>query len=93
MVADVEFKDMTDIKLTDFGISTMVDEGPVRGTVGTPMYAAPEVIADNDYGVAADMWSLGVISYIMSAEFCSTYLCFQIRRLSSLQRPRSCEVE
>lgn len=32
-----------------------------------PMYAAPEVIADKEYGVAADMWSLGVIAYIVYA--------------------------
>jgi hypothetical protein len=33
MVADPEFKDLTDIKLADFGISTVV-AGPVTGSVG-----------------------------------------------------------
>jgi serine/threonine protein kinase len=91
MVADPEFKDLTDIKLADLGISTVV-AGPVTGSVGesfifsslspsplfmgapnfysrtssgTPMYAAPEVISDQEYGLPADMWSLGVLCYIM----------------------------
>lgn len=66
MVADLDFKNLTDIKLADFGISAIIEgDGLAHGSIGTPMYAAPEVISDRDYGLAADMWSLGVIAYIM----------------------------
>ena len=33
--------------------------------VGTPVYAAPEVVEKKSYGAAVDMWSLGVIGYIV----------------------------
>ena len=32
---------------------------------GTPGYIAPEVIKGNGYDVAIDMWSLGVLTYIL----------------------------
>ena len=32
---------------------------------GTPQYLAPEVLKDNDYGLAVDWWGVGVIIYEM----------------------------
>lgn len=66
------------IKLTDFGFSRVVGEADMMKTLcGTPMYVAPEVLAlsmgvrdpsfepAHGYGKAVDMWSLGVILYIL----------------------------
>ena len=32
---------------------------------GTPYYIAPEVIDKKPYGIKADMWSVGVVMYIL----------------------------
>jgi len=60
------------VKLTDFGLSRIVGEGSFMQTIcGTPMYVAPEVIANmgqkqpKGYGKAVDVWSLGVILYML----------------------------
>uniref|UniRef100_V9KRC3 Death-associated protein kinase 2 n=1 Tax=Callorhinchus milii TaxID=7868 RepID=V9KRC3_CALMI len=54
------------IKLIDFGLAHQLREGhPYRCMSGTPQYIAPEVINYEVLGTAADMWSLGVITYIL----------------------------
>jgi len=40
-------------------------KGVDDSAVGTPVYAAPEVVEQKSYGAAVDMWSLGVITYIL----------------------------
>jgi serine/threonine-protein kinase Chk2 len=58
------------IKISDFGLSKMVGERRLMQTLcGTPQYLAPEVIVHSrnhkGYSAEVDMWSLGVILYIM----------------------------
>ena len=54
-----------DIKLSDFGLSSFFITGsPLRQRVGSPFYVAPEVL-ERRYGPAADIWSLGIILYIL----------------------------
>ena len=61
------------VKITDFGLSRVVDEGSfMRTMVGTPAYVAPEVLASRGsggYTPAVDLWSLGVITYVMLCGF------------------------
>ncbi|GAB4858661.1 hypothetical protein Ancab_010133 [Ancistrocladus abbreviatus] len=53
------------IKLADFGLATYIRPGQsLHGTVGSPFYIAPEVLAGG-YTQAADVWSAGVILYIL----------------------------
>ena len=55
-----------DVKICDFGVSRLM---PVKNLIfehiGTPAYLAPEIIHEKGYkGFAADIWSLGVMSFI-----------------------------
>ena len=53
------------IKIIDFGTSLVYDEGKkLDEKLGTPYYIAPEVLAKN-YGPKCDIWSVGVITYIV----------------------------
>ncbi|KAI3446759.1 hypothetical protein Pfo_003424 [Paulownia fortunei] len=66
------------LKVTDFGLSAFSDhlrqDGLLHTTCGTPAYVAPEVIGKKGYdGAKADIWSCGVILYVLLAG----YLPFQ----------------
>ncbi|KAF3965070.1 hypothetical protein ACB098_12G067800 [Castanea mollissima] len=53
------------IKLADFGLATYIKPGQsLHGLVGSPFYIAPEVLAGG-YNQTADVWSAGVILYIL----------------------------
>ncbi|KAK7097134.1 hypothetical protein V1264_004153 [Littorina saxatilis] len=58
----------TSLKLGDFGLATELDEA-LYTVCGTPTYVAPEVIAEVGYGVKVDVWSAGVITYILLCGF------------------------
>eukprot|EP00930_Biecheleria_cincta_P033650 TRINITY_DN23310_c0_g1_i1.p1 TRINITY_DN23310_c0_g1~~TRINITY_DN23310_c0_g1_i1.p1 ORF type:complete len:547 (-),score=103.68 TRINITY_DN23310_c0_g1_i1:50-1690(-) len=54
------------LKLIDFGMSQLLqDEMPISRTVGTALYMAPEVGKHAGYGKPVDMWSCGVLMYMM----------------------------
>lgn len=55
-----------DLKLADFGSAEWFGDGRrMSGVVGTPYYVAPEVLMGREYGEKVDVWSCGVILYIM----------------------------
>ena len=54
------------IKISDFGIARFVPSATFATTAwGTPGYVAPEVIMGKKYGKEVDVWSIGVILYIL----------------------------
>ena len=55
------------IKLADFGLSKLYNaETEMMFTqCGTPVFVAPEVMGGTGYSMACDIWSLGVMMYIM----------------------------
>ncbi|KAF7783883.1 hypothetical protein Agabi119p4_48 [Agaricus bisporus var. burnettii] len=59
--------DDLNVKITDFGLSNEISDGDFLATsCGSPNYAAPEVIRGGVYaGPEIDVWSSGVILYVM----------------------------
>ncbi|KAF7113128.1 hypothetical protein RHSIM_Rhsim03G0256900 [Rhododendron simsii] len=62
------------LKVTDFGLSAFNDhlrqDGLLHTTCGTPAYVAPDVIGKKGYdGAKADVWSCGVILFVLLAGF------------------------
>ena len=72
------------LKIADFGLSIMASANETVFTrCGTPNYVAPEIFcADGYIGPPADIWSAGVILYVMLA----AALPFEAPTLSDLAR-------
>ncbi|XP_037312589.2 serine/threonine-protein kinase 17A [Pungitius pungitius] len=55
-----------EIKIVDFGLSRVVSSHrELREIMGTPEYVAPEVLNYEPISTATDMWSAGVLAYVM----------------------------
>jgi serine/threonine protein kinase len=58
--------DIPNIKLADFGLSKLAGPNEVQllacGTLG---YVAPEVLSQGGYSFKADLWSVGIITYLL----------------------------
>ncbi|KAJ6360008.1 hypothetical protein OIU77_004087 [Salix suchowensis] len=67
---NILFDEMNRVKLADFGSADWVgEEGTLSGVVGTPYYVAPEVVMGRDYNEKVDVWSAGVVLYVLLAGF------------------------
>ncbi|XP_004240878.1 CBL-interacting protein kinase 18 [Solanum lycopersicum] len=81
------------LKVSDFGLSALAEskrqDGLLHTTCGTPAYVAPEVIGRKGYeGAKADIWSCGVILFVLLAG----YLPFYDLNLMNLYR-KICRAE
>ncbi|KAG6472497.1 hypothetical protein ZIOFF_069961 [Zingiber officinale] len=66
--------DHGDLKISDFGLSALPEQlrhdGLLHTQCGTPAYVAPEVLRRRGYdGAKADLWSCGVILFVLLAGF------------------------
>ena len=62
------------VKITDFGLSKIFSDDAAGEVVmktacGTPGYVAPEVLMHETYSSQVDLWSIGVIVYILLCGF------------------------
>ncbi|KAK8633951.1 hypothetical protein V6N13_014782 [Hibiscus sabdariffa] len=65
---NIFFDSRGNLKIGDFGSATWLGElGTVDGLVGTPYYVAPEVVMGRPYNEKVDIWSAGVVLYVMLA--------------------------
>lgn len=68
--------DDSDIRITDFGLAKIYKgDMVVKTACGSPNYVAPEVLLNHPegYNFAVDMWSIGVILYVLLCGFCPFY--------------------
>jgi len=59
------------ICVTDFGLAKFVnlEGGALKKAAGTPGYVAPEILHRREYDSQVDLWSIGVILYILLCGF------------------------
>jgi serine/threonine protein kinase len=53
------------VKITDFGFACFKKLEGAKEVLGSPLYMAPEIIKEQLYDQKVDVWSLGVITYIL----------------------------
>jgi serine/threonine protein kinase len=61
------------VKLADFGFAARIDlnnaEHQLKTACGTPGYVSPEIVAGLKYGPETDVWSLGIITFVLLAGY------------------------
>ena len=62
--------DDANVKIADFGFAKKVSDLTVNEVAcGTPGYVAPEILRGDRYGTEVDIWSMGVICYVLLAGY------------------------
>ena len=51
-------------KIIDFGLATTLEEA-FEAKVGSPIFMSPQVIRGEKYTYRCDIWSLGIVFYMM----------------------------
>jgi len=54
-------------KIADFGLAGKISKGKgtLTGVAGTPLYMSPEMVSKKPYSFPSDVWSMGVICFIL----------------------------
>jgi serine/threonine protein kinase len=61
-------EDLSSVKIVDFGLSAKYNPASYQNMtrhVGTPIYMAPEVAFSQEYTKSVDIWSIGIIMYVV----------------------------
>lgn len=81
------------LKLTDFGLAIRLPrrcKSTRSDSIGTPLYAAPEVFQNEPVSYAVDCWSAGIILYLMLGGYPPFWAEEPDNLCSSVQR---CKIE
>ncbi|XP_058181368.1 phosphoenolpyruvate carboxylase kinase 1-like [Rhododendron vialii] len=72
---NILFDPRNKLKLANFGSAESFNGGGtmMSGVVGTPYYEAPEVLLGREYDEKVDVWSAGVVLYVMLSGFVPFY--------------------
>jgi calcium/calmodulin-dependent protein kinase I len=57
------------VKIADFGFAKRIGDGMLHTPCGSPVYSAPEIVREESYDKSVDMWSAGVLLYILLCGF------------------------
>jgi calcium/calmodulin-dependent protein kinase I len=57
--------DLDTMKLCDFGFASNRANLPMLSVCGSPGFVAPEILRKEEYSKAVDVWSIGVIAYLI----------------------------
>jgi serine/threonine-protein kinase ULK/ATG1 len=64
-LANILITDDYKLKLADFGFSKDYESGYMKTFCGSPITMAPEILKRETYNEKCDVWSLGVITYML----------------------------
>lgn len=66
LLLDAADDDCHGLRIADFGFAKKVNRnGRLKSRCGTPAYVAPEICVGVEYGKGVDVWSCGVILYLL----------------------------
>ena len=61
-----EEDDVNGLKIADFGFATQcLHNQKLKTRCGTPAFVAPEILIGTEYNTAVDLWSCGVIVFLL----------------------------
>lgn len=67
------FKSKTDtaytLKLCDFGLAEEITMCGLQRVCGSPSFIAPEILEFKSYGLAIDVWSMGILFYLILSSY------------------------
>eukprot|EP01043_Picozoa_sp_COSAG02_P087437 COSAG02_NODE_24716_length_679_cov_1.465517_3_plen_120_part_01 len=90
--------DPASIKIADFGFAKIMSKLPrnkqgqqlMMTSCGTPEYVAPEVLLNVGYDCKCDVWSMGVILYIMPGDCARPHDCIGVTLTATATRDCVC---
>ena len=88
--------DFACVKIADFGFAKVMEHSITTTQLGSPLYMAPEIFRCDNYGIKADIWSLGTVFYEMMTRK-PLYNCYNIgdlvrKQTENIKFPSGCKL-